>query len=183
MESWRAEASRGQAKGDRQERTDEGDRLRTQDSGLSKLPMSSNSRILLELTSDPALLCVVRAAVATAAEKFGLDEAPAGQLKLAVDEALSNVIKHGYKGRTDQLIWVTLSPIGNGQRLGIEVVIEDRAEQVDLTRIKGRPLEELRPGGLGVHIIRQAVDVAEYEKRADGPGLRLTLKKFTEKKE
>ena len=40
----------------------------------------------------------------------------------------------------------------------IQFVIEDRARQVPLDRIKGRPLDDIRPGGLGIHLIREVMD-------------------------
>ena len=54
------------------------------------------------------------------------------------------------------------------------IVIEDEARQIDPAFIKGRELDDVRPGGLGVHIIREVMDVVEYESR-DGVGMRLTL--------
>jgi hypothetical protein len=57
---------------------------------------------------------------------------------------------------------------------GVCIVIEDEARQVDPAKIKGRDLDDIRPGGLGVHIIRQVVDRAEYAPR-EHAGMRLTL--------
>jgi anti-sigma regulatory factor (Ser/Thr protein kinase) len=59
---------------------------------------------------------------------------------------------------------------------GVRIVIEDEARQVDPTRMKSRDLEDIRPGGLGVHIIREVMDEAVYEKRAP-VGMRLTMVK------
>ena len=57
------------------------------------------------------------------------------------------------------------------------MVIEDEARQVEPESIKGRDLADIRPGGLGVHIIREVTDLAVYEKRA-GAGMRLTIEKY-----
>ena len=59
---------------------------------------------------------------------------------------------------------------------GVGIVIEDDARQVDPEKIRGRNLEEIRPGGLGVHIIHQIMDSVLYEKR-DASGMRLTMEK------
>jgi hypothetical protein len=49
---------------------------------------------------------------------------------------------------------------------------------VDPTTIKSRDLDEIRPGGLGVHIITEVMDEVRWEKRTDGPiGMRLTMMK------
>lgn len=58
----------------------------------------------------------------------------------------------------------------------IKIVIEDEAKQVDPEGIKSRDLDDIRPGGLGVHIIKEVMDHAVYEKRAQ-VGMRLTMTK------
>ena len=134
--------------------------------------------IQIRLLSNPHLLCVVRAAVEAAAGRFGLGHEESDRLELAVDEALTNIIRHSYGGRTDQPICVTLSPVDHDGAPGLEVVIEDESGPVDVATIRGRPLDDLKPGGLGVTIIREACDICEYQQRSDGRGLRLTLRKF-----
>ena len=47
-------------------------------------------------------------------------------------------------------------------------------KQVDPESIQPRDLDDIRPGGLGVHIIREVMDEVAYEKR-QGPGMRLTM--------
>ena len=56
------------------------------------------------------------------------------------------------------------------------IVVEDRAKQVDPETIQPRDLDDIRPGGLGVHIIREIMDHVSYEKR-DGGGMRLSMTK------
>ena len=46
-------------------------------------------------------------------------------------------------------------------------------------RIRGRNLEDVRPGGVGVHIIRQVFDYVKYEPRRRGTRLILE-KRFSE---
>ena len=58
----------------------------------------------------------------------------------------------------------------------LEIVIEDDARQVDLDTIRSRDLEDVRPGGLGVHLITEIMDEAVYEHRAEG-GMRLRMHK------
>ena len=60
--------------------------------------------------------------------------------------------------------------------LDLAILIEDEARQVDPGEIKGRALDDVRPGGLGVHIIREVMDTAVYEKR-ERAGMRLTMVK------
>ncbi|MEC9374353.1 MAG: ATP-binding protein, partial [Planctomycetota bacterium] len=65
----------------------------------------------------------------------------------------------------------------DGRRKGIRIVIEDEGRQVDPSKVKGRDLDDIRPGGLGDHIIRQVMDSVTYEQRT-GKGMRLILEKM-----
>jgi anti-sigma regulatory factor (Ser/Thr protein kinase) len=137
--------------------------------------------IRVQMLSDPTYLSGARELVASVARRLGFSEEGCGQIALAVDEALCNVIRHGYERRKDAPIWINLWPLpaanGTKTRLsgpGIAIVLEDEAKQVDPSIIKSRDLDEIRPGGLGVHIIQQVMDEAVYEKR-DEKGMRLTL--------
>lgn len=133
--------------------------------------------ISVQLLSDPKYLCGVRELVAAVAGRLGFSAEECGQIKLAVDEALCNIVRHGYQRRKDGQIWISLSPICNGQDVTqLRIVIEDEARQVDPGTIKGRDLADIRPGGLGVHIIREIMDEVVYEKR-EPTGMRLTLVK------
>jgi len=130
------------------------------------------------MVSDPTYLSGARDLVAAVARRLGFSEEGCGQIALAVDEALCNIIRHGYDRRKDAPIWISLWPLAasNGSGAGIRIVLEDEARQVDPAQIRSRDLDEVRPGGLGVHIIQQVMDEATYEKR-EKAGMRLTLVK------
>lgn len=138
------------------------------------------AHVIVEMLSQPRYLSGARELVAAVAKRFGFDDTACGQIALAVDEALCNVIRHGYGRREDGKIWLSIWPVGSDEKAGrsggITIVIEDEAAQVDPEKIRGRELEDVRPGGLGVYIIRQVMDSVRYEKR-DERGMRLTLTK------
>jgi anti-sigma regulatory factor (Ser/Thr protein kinase) len=146
--------------------------------------MSEHPQVRIELMSNPLYLSGVREMVAAVARRLGFMDEACGQIALAVDEALCNVIRHGYGRRPDRPIWISLWPIGGVAPSGsadnptkaIRIVIEDEAKQVDPDLIKSRDLDEVRPGGLGVHIIRAVMDEVRYERR-EGRGMRLTMLK------
>ena len=140
--------------------------------------MDPNSSVVIHVTSEPRFFCVVRAAAEAAAVACDLGAEAASQIKLAVTEALANVTNHGYKGRTDRPIRITLAPAKDHGRPGLSIVIEDECAGVDLGRIEGRPLDEVRPGGLGVHIIRKTMDLVEYRKRSNVEGVCLRMVKY-----
>jgi serine/threonine-protein kinase RsbW len=135
---------------------------------------------LVEMTicSSTQYLPVVRAAVGRMAEAEGFAATDAHALAWAIDEALANVIRHGYENQADQPIHLTLQPVeaADGRR-GLRVVVRDFGRQVDPATIKSRDLEEVRPGGLGVHIIRSVMDEVEYSCAADC-GMLLTMTKY-----
>lgn len=132
--------------------------------------------IRLHLVSDPIYLAGAREMVSAVARRLGFNDEGCGQIALAVDEALCNVIRHGYDKRRDGPIWLSLWPACPGGEPGVTIVIEDEARQVDPGEIRGRDLDEVRPGGLGVHIIREVMDEVRFERR-EKVGMRLTLVK------
>ncbi len=147
--------------------------------------MESQAPILLEMQSNPQYLSGARDLVSGVSKRLGFSDMACSQIALALDEALCNVIRHGYKRALDRPIWVRIAPIDASggpseptEAAGVRIVIEDDAEQVDPVQIKGRALEDIRPGGLGVHIIREVMDEAIYERRETGRGMRLTMVKL-----
>lgn len=139
--------------------------------------MNAAGRIRLELVSDPVYLSAVRELVSAASQRAGFSEDHAAQIALAVDEALCNIIRHGYNRRPDGPVTMEIRalPVDTAGRGGIVIVFEDEARQVDPAAIRGRDLDDIRPGGLGVHIMQQLMDEVRYERREGGTGMRLTL--------
>ena len=68
----------------------------------------------LRIRSDPCELAAVRDRVREAALDAGFGEEDAAKITLAVDEALTNVIRHGYGGPCDEPIEIRVSvPAGD----------------------------------------------------------------------
>jgi serine/threonine-protein kinase RsbW len=136
----------------------------------------SEPQITLTMLSQPRFLSAARSMVANLAQRLGFNEVRCGQISLAVDEALCNIINHGYQQQPDGRIWIYIHVL-ESERIGLKVILEDEARQVEPDEIKSRDLEDIRPGGLGVFIIREVMDEVRYEKRNDR-GMRLTLVKW-----
>jgi serine/threonine-protein kinase RsbW len=88
-------------------------------------------------------------------------------LTLAVEEATSNVIEHGYKGRGGKLS--VLFRVANGD---VTIELRDNAKPFKPGKV-GRPdesipLEERPVGGLGLHLMHQLMDEVRYETLPDG---------------
>jgi anti-sigma regulatory factor (Ser/Thr protein kinase) len=140
--------------------------------------MTDESKVELTIPSTTKSLPAVRRAVELMAKKQGFDDADAHGLILAIDEALANVIKHGYQGRPDQPIAITLTAVTSADdRPGIAVEVRDKGRQVDPKTIRGRELDDIRPGGLGVHIIQTVMDECDYSCPPEG-GMALRMVKY-----
>ena len=130
----------------------------------------------LELHSDPQLLCVVRGALERLTEVFGFSPPDRRSVTRAVDEALTNIMRHCYNGRTDQPIEVyctRVPPRAPDRADGLEILLRDKGPAVDPSKLRGRRLDEIKPGGLGLHFIRQSMDSVEYRRTGDTNEFRL----------
>lgn len=131
----------------------------------------------LRLSSDAAILPKVRDQVRDWAATEGWSEHQIGEITLAVDEALSNVIRHGYCGKPGGDIFLTCQMIDDApDGRGLRIEIRDRCKNVDLKQICGRDLDQIRPGGLGVHLIHAMMETVDYRHTDDG-GVHLTMVK------
>ncbi len=134
---------------------------------------SAEPEVHVRMFSQPRFLAAVRALVGAMAQRLGFNEMECGQISLAVDEALCNVITHGYDRSPDGQLWINLWAL-EGTPTGLKIEIEDLANQVDPKEIQPRDLDDIRPGGLGVHIIREVMDEVTWERRSP-KGMRLTM--------
>lgn len=103
--------------------------------------------------------------VVDAAESAGLDESAVFHCQIAVDEACTNIIEHGYKGEDRGEIEVACH-VDPGV-LRIELV--DRAPPFDVTRVPepqlNLPIEETTIGGLGIYFMKKMMDEVSFEHR------------------
>jgi serine/threonine-protein kinase RsbW len=131
----------------------------------------------MELRSNPEMLSVVRGALTRLTERLGFPDPECRAVVRAVDEALTNIIRHAYHGQTGRPIEASFRSIqvqrGGAQKTALEIVLEDQGARVDRARLRERPLEEVRPGGLGLHFIRQSMDTVEFRHRKGKNQLRL----------
>lgn len=140
--------------------------------------MSRGSLLLkMELRSDPEMLCVVRNALGELTAKLGFPEPDCRAVVLAVDEALTNIIRHAYLGNVEKPIEASFRRVhveGDGKSgEALEILLEDRGVTANKRKMCGRALEDVRPGGLGLHFIRQSMDTVEFGRRRGRNQLRL----------
>ena len=140
---------------------------------------SACSQIELHIRSNPEYLRIVRFAVRQVGLVVGFEEKTREMIALAVEEALTNVIRHSYGGPCEEQIIIKLNRIDGSPegRVGLEITVRDFGRKVDPETIKGRNLDHIRPGGLGVHLIKSVMDEVEYCS-AQGQGMVLQMKKY-----
>ncbi|MEI6034144.1 MAG: ATP-binding protein [Verrucomicrobiae bacterium] len=124
----------------------------------------------IRFASDTCRLAEVREHVRTFLSGNGFDDCAVELLVLALDEACTNVIRHAY-GHECKPVHMEMTSL----RSKVRFVLRDYGRTCDPEKIQGRALEDIRPGGLGVHIIRKAFDSVAYLPQARGT--RLVLEK------
>jgi sigma-B regulation protein RsbU (phosphoserine phosphatase) len=94
----------------------------------------------------------------------GYPDLERGVIVLAADEAVTNVIRHTYHGEADKPI-VLSAGLAEGY---FHLRLRDYGPPVDIEKLKGRELEDIRPGGLGLHLLKTVFTVVEHTVLPDG---------------
>ena len=106
-------------------------------------------------------LLKVRQYINQAGERLGVNESALADLRLVVDEAVTNVIIHGY-GDLDGVVELHME--GDGDSVIIH--IRDQAESFDASHVNKPQLDKAlkdRPfGGMGIFLIKKMTDEAEF---------------------
>ncbi len=120
--------------------------------------------------------------VESCAAEHGLAADTVFGVHLCLEEAVSNVIRHGYDGQPDHTLTVECALAGADE---VVFIIEDQAPPFDPVsgsivedEPAASPLDYLRPGGRGILLMRKFAHSLKYERLADdhgGGGNRLTI--------
>ena len=136
--------------------------------------MSDDETILhLQFPSHPDRLKLVRSAVFDTSIHSGCSDPIARDIVIAVDEACQNIIRHAYKGSPDGEVVLDICREGANLVLNLR----DYADKVDVSKIKPRDLDDIRPGGLGTHFIREVMDEVTFLDPPEGEGNLLRMVK------
>ena len=115
--------------------------------------------------------------VAIAASETGFDEPQVNRIELAVDEACTNIIVHAYKGEPGTIQMDVMVDAGHA----LTIVLYDHGALFEPNKVPeftpGESLDEMKIGGLGMHLMRQAMDEVVYEYDLLAGGNRLTMTK------
>jgi serine/threonine-protein kinase RsbW len=117
----------------------------------------------LTIPADIRKLPTLLEGISSLMQRHGFSDEEILDAELAVDEAVTNVIEHGYRGEggsIDLIVSVSSDEV--------EIRLEDTAPPFDPTHsapaITEGDLDERQAGGLGVHLIREVMDALSYER-------------------
>jgi anti-sigma regulatory factor (Ser/Thr protein kinase) len=121
----------------------------------------------LSLIADLDKLGEVRSFITRAGTALGAPDEVVSDLCLVVDEAVTNIVLHGYDGACGP---VELHVERDGNDL--VVLLRDRAAAFNGHGVQApkldKSLAERKVGGMGVYLIRQLTDRSEFQPRAGG---------------
>lgn len=140
--------------------------------------MTSHERLTeIRFSSRTDQLKHVRDEVRCIAAGQGCPQEDIESMVLAVNEACMNIIQHAY-GFDDEGD-IILEILKNNDQLIFRLT--DFAKPVDERSIKSRPLDDIRPGGLGVHLINEVMDEVAFIDCPGKSGNVLEMKKNIKK--
>ena len=127
------------------------------------------------LKADSCELSGLRGQLRVFLEQAGFDEKTSGEVILAVDERLSNIIRHGYCGKPGK-IELSFRAADDGLRISIK----DFSPKFNPLKQPLPKLPRETPGGLGIFLTRELMDEVIYDDSFAGGNL-LHLTKFKKK--
>ena len=150
--------------------------------------MSANNRVrqhLIAAVIEPSMILrvaaelnnleTIRHFVEESALALQAYQSTAFDLAQAVDECVTNIIEHGYRGQHGS-IEIEIDRVGEN----LAIVLRDHAPVFDPTGVPPPDLtlrlEEREPGGLGIYLARHMVDHMQHRVLSDGSN-ELTLLK------
>jgi anti-sigma regulatory factor (Ser/Thr protein kinase) len=105
----------------------------------------------LVFKSDPAELAGVRAEVRRFLKAAACRDADAERIAVALSEACTNITRHTYDGDPARTIRLACEATGRGIRFRLR----DYGPHVRAAQLRPRPARELKPGGLGLVLMRK----------------------------
>ncbi len=116
----------------------------------------------LSIQSNFSNLATVADFITNAAGDWDLDDRTTYNIQMAVDEAVTNVMEHAYKGRSDGTIIISCDIKGD------EFIVEIQdfgkpfdPKKVAKPQVKG-PLSQRTVGGLGIYFMKKLMDRVEF---------------------
>lgn len=122
----------------------------------------------LALPSQLSAMAQLPVWVDALASRYSIPDKILFAINLCLEEAVSNVIRHGYAGADDGVVFVRFIP----SEKSYAFVVEDQARHfnpLDLSDLPPlNPYEEMRVGGQGIRLMRRFANSIEYEPTPTG---------------
>lgn len=122
-------------------------------------------------------LAKVRDFVAKHASNFGFKKQDVADIRLAVDEAYTNIIKHAYKNDKHKSVDIELGY--NSSEFWISLL--DTGDAFDPSNYSTpdvrKKIKEKKRGGVGVYLIKKLMDNVEYRTKGSVNEIRMTKRK------
>ncbi|KQL51041.1 serine/threonine protein kinase [Heyndrickxia shackletonii] len=143
--------------------------------------MGAFEYIEMKIPAKPEYVGIIRLTLSGIASRMGFDYENIEDLKIAVSEAITNAIQHGYKGSKEGQISITFGIYSDR----LEVVVVDSGKSFDFEKVKGMigPYHErnqtdlLNEGGLGLYLIKSLMDEVEI---LQNEGVTVVMTKYLE---
>jgi anti-sigma regulatory factor (Ser/Thr protein kinase) len=134
--------------------------------------------VVVQTPGDIGYLHRIREFIAGMATEAGIDPHEIDNIELAVDEACTNVIEHGY-APDDINKELTIRLEIDTSKLVLTVI--DRARPFNILHYEPRDINDLKSegkdGGLGIRLIKHIMDDIDYQTKDDGQN-ELTMTKY-----
>lgn len=121
----------------------------------------------IHIINDISQLVCVNEEMTQLANQLGLSEKMCMSLKLALEEAVTNIILYAYPGEKNKEIIIQFEIVADL----LKIIITDtglpfdptQKEMPDLTL----PIQERPIGGLGIHLVREIMTDVNYIRKGD----------------
>jgi serine/threonine-protein kinase RsbW len=123
----------------------------------------------LDLTSNTADIAGARRAVEAHCRLLGFDERSVGDIGLCVNEAIANIIRHAYRGKSDQPIGLDVEIVDRRLR----IALRDWGTGIAPGALPDHKVDPLNPGGLGLICLGRLMDQVVFTPQS--PGMLLEL--------
>ncbi|PAW79858.1 MAG: hypothetical protein B9S32_00590 [Verrucomicrobia bacterium Tous-C9LFEB] len=122
------------------------------------LLLATHPPATLETVCAPGNCKIVRQYIESWTLLAGYSDLERGQIVLAVDEAFTNVLRHTYQNEAHHKVALTVTITPDDFHLKLR----DYGPPIDKDKLKGRELHDVKPGGLGLHLLNLVFTTVDF---------------------